>query len=225
MINLAQKRLLKYVVVSLALALIVGCSPLNYPKDTPSKTTDSAPQTTHSSSAPQARDEAKELLLNIMGAAEQGKVINCNFPVKTTVIEDVTSQWGEPEKVDWVSAAKGNYATYSKQAMVFGFNKGSQIFEVRSFDPRLQQLSMAKTKELFGDPAYNAKTKVENGPFYNKKVNGEEIIGYTVGSEYKIEFVFPIPTATDSNPMMDHYLVLYPRGTVNNMADDPGRQW
>lgn len=213
MINLAQKRLLKYVIVSLAFALIVGCSPLNSPKDTPSKTTDSASQTPPSSSAPQTRDEAKELLLNIKGAAEQGKVINCNFPVKTTVIEDVKSQWGEPEKVDWVAAAKGNYATYSKHATVFGFNKGSQIFEVRSFDPKLQQLSLAKTKELFGDPAYNVKTAKEN------------VIGYTVSPDYKIEFVFPLPTANDSNPLMDHYLVLYPRGTVNNMADDPGRQW
>jgi len=25
--------------------------------------------------------------------------------------------------------------------------------------------------------------------------------------------------------MMDHYNVLYPNGTVNEMAGDPGRQW
>ena len=145
--------------------------------------------------------------------AEQGKVINSAFPVQTTVIEDVKSKWGEPDKTEWVAAAKGNYATYSNYALVFGFNKGSQIFEVRSFDKQLQKLSLAKTKEVYGTPAYDV------------KINGEEIIGYTAGQEFKMEFVFPLPTANNSKPMMDHYLVLYPSGTVNNMADDPGRQW
>lgn len=42
---------------------------------------------------------------------------------------------------------------------------------------------------------------------------------------FKIEFVFPLSAANNSNPMMNHYLVLYPAGTVNSMAGDPGRQW
>ena len=145
--------------------------------------------------------------------AEQGKVINCDFPVKTTALENVKSQWGEPDKSEWVPAAKGTYVTFSKHAMVFGLNKGSQIFEVRSLDKQLQQLSLTKTKEVYGAPAYDV------------KVNGEEIIGYTAGQEFKMEFVFPLATGSNSNPMMDHYLVLYPQGTVNSMANDPGRQW
>ena len=62
-------------------------------------------------------------------------------------------------------------------------------------------------------------------PIYKAETNGQEIIGYTAGTDFKLEFVFPVPTDDNPNPMMDHYNVLYPRGTVNNMADDPGRQW
>lgn len=75
--------------------------------------------------------------------AEEGKVINSDFPVKTIVIEDIIAKWGQPDKTDWVPAAKGNYSTYENGAIVFGFNKGSQIFEVRSFDKRLQELSLS----------------------------------------------------------------------------------
>ncbi|KUO70979.1 MAG: hypothetical protein APF81_13575 [Desulfosporosinus sp. BRH_c37] len=218
MIMLARRKTLKWMIAALSIILVVGCSPSNSQSANPSAQPGSASQTSPSpspspSSPATQTDTTKELLINMRQLAEQGKVINSDFPVKTTVLENVTSKWGEPDNTEWVAAAKGTYATYLKQAMVFGFNKGSQIFEVRSFDKQLQKLSLAKIKEVYGAPAYDV------------KVNGEEIIGYTAGQEYKIEFVFPLATTSNSNPMLDHYLVLYPRGTVNSMADDPGRQW
>ena len=216
MIISSKKIFFKYMIATLALTMLLGCSPSNPQNSNPSnssKPIDSASQTPPSSSANQTTDSAKELLQNIKQLAEQGKVMNSVFPVKTTAMENVKSQWGEPEKTEWVAAAKGNYATYSYHAIVFGFNKGTQIFEVRSFDKQLQNISLTKTKEVFGTPAYDV------------KVNGEEIIGYTAGQEFKIEFVFPQPTSGNSDPVIDHYLVLYPQGTVNSMADDPGRQW
>jgi len=216
MIISSKKIFFKYMIATLALTMLLGCSPSNPQNSNPSnssKPIDSASQTPPSSSANQTTDSAKELLQNIKQLAEQGKVMNSVFPVKTTAMENVKSQWGEPEKTEWVAAAKGNYATYSNHAIVFGFNKGTQIFEVRSFDKQLQNISLTKTKEVFGTPAYDV------------KVNGEEIIGYTAGQEFKIEFVFPQPTSGNSDPVIDHYLVLYPQGTVNSMADDPGRQW
>jgi len=112
-----------------------------------------------------------------------------------------------------VAAAKGRYATYSSHNVVFGINKGDQIFEVRSSDSRLKGITLAEAKTVLGTPAYNAES------------NGQEIIGYTTNSEFKVEMVFPQPTSEDPNPVIDHYNVLYPSGTVNSMADDPGRQW
>lgn len=199
---------LQWVIATLALMFVVGCSSAG-----PSTKTNSVSQTAPPSLATETTDTTNDLLIKMKQLAEDGKVINSTFYVKTTVMEDVKSKWGEPDKSEWIAAAKGIYATYSKQAIVFGFNKGSQVFEVRSFDKQLQKLSLAKTKEVYGTPALDV------------NVNGEKIIGYTAGQEFKMELVFPLPTAIDANPMMDHYLVLYPRGSVNNMANDPGRQW
>ena len=153
------------------------------------------------------------MLLNMMKLAKQGKIINCDFPAKTTNIETIIKTWGQADKTVYVASAKGSYATYKNHNTVFGFNKGEQVFEVRSFDTQLEVLSLAKVKEVFGTPVFDSKT------------SNQEIIGYTAGTEFKFEMVFSRPTSDNPNPVMDHYNVLYPRGTVNSMAGDPGRQW
>jgi hypothetical protein len=153
------------------------------------------------------------LLSKMMSLSKQGKIINCNFAVKTTNIDEVEKVWGKADQTDGVAAAKGQYVTYSKYNVVFGFNKGGQIFEVRSNNSQLKGITLTAAKEVLGTPAYDA------------KVNGQEIIGYRVNSSFKLELVFPQPTKSKPYPVIDHYNVLYPEGTVNSMADDPGRQW
>ncbi|ETI69806.1 M56 family metallopeptidase [Neobacillus vireti] len=182
----------------------------NTTQDKTSKATASNNNTAASSSN---GDTQRKLLSSIMQLAKQGKIINSEFPVKTTVIEDVEKKLGNPDKVDWVPNAKGNYAVFSKDNVVFGFNKGSRIFEARSFDKKLNELSLSMVKKVFGTPAYDVKSK------------DEEIIGYVANSEYKILLVFPKTSNSNPDPVMDHYSVLYPKGTVNNMSNDPGRQW
>jgi beta-lactamase regulating signal transducer with metallopeptidase domain len=161
----------------------------------------------------QSTDSNKVLLLNMIQLAKQGKIINCDFAAKTTNMGTIMKAWGQADKTVYVASAKGNYATYAYHNVVFGFNKGEQVFEVRSFDTQLKGLSLAKVKEVFGTPAFDSKT------------SGQEIIGYTASTEFKIEMVFSRPASNNPNPVMDHYNVLYPSGTVNSMAGDPGRQW
>lgn len=153
------------------------------------------------------------LLAKMMSRAKQGKINSIDFAVKTTNIDEVEKVWGKADKTDWVAAAKGQYSTYSKYNVVIGFNKGGQIFEVRSNSNQLMGITLDAAKEVLGTPAYDA------------KVNGQEIIGYRANSSFKLELVFPQPTNSKPNPVIDHYNVLYPEGTVNSMADDPGRQW
>ncbi|MBM7871361.1 hypothetical protein JOC70_002859 [Clostridium pascui] len=237
--SLFRKKSITWSILALFLTLIVGCSSikssLNNNKnndsnktevsnntdvksegaiDKPSPNNSVTTNSENSSNKPIKQDSSQKILLDsIKNLAKVGKIINCDFQVKSNVIEDVEKNWGRADKTDWVPKAKGNYATYSKYNIAFGFNKGSQIFEARSFDSRLKQISLSMLKKDFGTPEYDV------------KYNGEEIIGYTVGEEFKVLFVFPQPTKNSNDPLMDHYSVLYPRGTVNNMADDPGRQW
>jgi hypothetical protein len=182
-------------------------------KSSASNTTASPDTNNNSADNSSQEDSQKALLANMIQLAKQGKIINSEFGVKTTVIDTVEKKLGKPDKVDWVPEAKGNYATFSKYNVAFGFNKGMQIFEARSFDSRLRNLSLSMVKKVYGTPAYDV------------KANGEEIIGYTAGQEYKILLVFPSPSNDRKDPYMSHYSVLYPRGTVNSMANDPGRQW
>lgn len=162
---------------------------------------------------PKQENPNKELLTNILNLAKGGKIINSDFAAKSNIIDDVKAQLGEPDSSNWIADAKGTYDAYSNHAVAFGHNKGSQLFEVRSFDNKIKEISLNDLKEVFGTPDYDV------------TVSGEEIIGYIVNNEFKLLFVFQEPTNATSNPKLDHYSVLYPRGTVNYMADDPGREW
>lgn len=232
MITSFRKTTLKWALAALALSLVVGCSSTTSQQNSVSDQQNSdgnsaaaangntssgnsnSPSGSSSTSSPTLVSQAaRTLLSNMKQAAQQGRVINSNFPVKSVTIEDVEKSLGPADSTDYVAAAKGRYATFSSHQLVFGINKGEQIFEVRSFDNRLSGISLADVKAVFGTPAYDA------------TVSGQEIIGYTAGSSYKIELVFPQPTSAQPNPVMDHYSVLYPAGTVNSMAEDPGRQW
>ncbi len=172
-----------------------------------SETSASVPR---SLSAPQ---ENKDLLISIQKEARQGRVIDCEFPVEAKCIEDVQKVWGKEDKSEYVASAKGTYAVYNKKNMVFGFNKGSQLFEVRTFDSRLKDITMAEVKDVFGKPSHD----VFSG--------SEEILGYVVTEKYKLLLVFANAKTDGENAKLDHYLVFYPQGTVNFMADDPGREW
>jgi hypothetical protein len=222
-----KKLLFDIIIVSLVLMMMAGCSGKTAPdassstaSGTSSVSSNPASEVSSAASLPASStvssavpvDNTKTLLTQMMDSAKKGKIIDCEFPVKTTVIEDVTKKWGEANKTEYIASAKGNYATFTKHKVAFGFNKGSQIFEARTFDSALNTISMSKVKELYGKPAYTSDSKTES------------ILGYTAGKEFKILLVF---TKSDSKTdlALDHYSVFYPDGTVNTMADDPGRQW
>nr|WP_319487362.1 YjgB family protein [uncultured Caproiciproducens sp.] len=206
-----------------ALAVFTGCSNPNSSSSQQSSSAASvssaaAPSSAASvaSSTPESSqpiDAQTTLLQLIMKTAKQGKVINSDFAVKSNVIEDVQDKWGKEDKSEYIAAAKGTYATYAKKGVAFGFNKGSQIFEVRSFDSQIQAITLSKAQEIFGKPDHDAAS------------GSERIIGYVVSKEYKILMVFPDSKANGEDAKLDHYSVFYPDGTINMMADDPGRQW
>jgi len=230
MILSLKKILISSMALVLALASLAGCSKSNAASSSvssgPEKVAESSSLASSNSSSAssiaadpsstvsQSQDDTQQnLLTSMQKAAEQGKVIECEFPVKTKTIEDVEAKWGKEDKSEYIASAKGTYAVYNKQNITFGFNKGSQLFEVRSYDSQLKSISLSKVKDVLGKPDHDVKSGTE------------EIIGYVINSDYKILMVFPNPTTSGEDPKLDHYSVFYPRGTVNMMADDAGRQW
>jgi hypothetical protein len=173
-----------------------------------------AEKATESSKSDKSAGKAQiNLLQGIKLLADQGRIINSEFPVRATVIETVKNKWGVPDKEEYIAAAKGTYVTYAKQKAVFGFNKGSQIFDVRSYDTRLSQITMSDVKNVLGQP--------DNIHHYNT----EDMLVYNLGDDYQLLFIFPEATQQNPNPVLNHYNVFYPDGSVNSMADDPGLKY
>lgn len=172
-------------------------------------------------------DSALLLLLNIGQFASEGKVWGNPFAAKTSTVSSVETAWGKPDSTEYVALANGTYASYDSRHTVFGFNKQGQIFEVRSYDSSLSDITASEVKEAFMAP-----------PVYTKEYNGQVIFGYHAGPDFNVEFVFSPKVGDltvfgyslgasfnafspkDTDLILDHYNVLYPKGT-----DAPGRNW
>lgn len=207
-----RKTVLLTTLLALFLVILAGCTADKDKKESSEQMEQTVPKTHQTSTNDQESENQSQvsLLREIQQLAEQGKIINSEFPVKTTVIESVKEKWGTPDKEEYIAAAKGTYITYSKRDVVFGFNKGSQIFDVRSFDKRLNQITISDVEDTLGKP--------ENVHHFA----GEELLVYKAGEDYQLLFIFPKASKDNPAPGLDHYNIFYPPGSVNSMADDPG---
>ncbi|WP_315066225.1 DUF4309 domain-containing protein [uncultured Clostridium sp.] len=225
-----NKKLTLVAVIVLSLTIVAGCSNVNKSSNDKTnniqgndKVLDSSnaqsesednSDTTKDNETKKSEDNSENAILNdIKTRAQDGKIINSDYQAGTSNIQEVEEKLGKEDKSEWVADAKGNYSTYSKNNVVFGSNKGGRIFEIRSFDQRLNQISLSMVEDFFGTPPHDVTS------------DGEKIIGYVSGEDFKILFVFKAPSDNNSDPKLDHYSVLYPKGTVNSMASDKGREW
>lgn len=137
-----------------------------------------------------------------LGLAKQGKVRGIPFSVDSSVLDNVESVWGKPSQED--VAGPGIYATYRTKNVAFGFNKGMQIFDVRSYATQFKHLSLADVISVLGAPG--------DTRYYGQ----QKILLYPAGPDYQLLWVFS--ASKTSNPLVDHVSVFCPRDTVNSMA-------
>ena len=138
-------------------------------------------------------------LKELLALAKKGKVPGISFAAHTDLIDDVEKAWGKADKTE--AAGKGLYATYSKKNAVIGFNKGSQIYDVRSSDPKLQTLTLKQIEQTLGKPSDTTK-------------NGDDAIySYKANDQFQLKFIIP-----QSSGKVDHISVYSPKDSVNNMA-------
>lgn len=147
-------------------------------------------------------------LSNIKSHAIKGQVINSSYKLGDS-INSVIEKLGKPSSESYVESAKGDYFRFDSNNLIFGCNKGEQIFEIRSLDKSLDELKLNNVENFFGKPDYNVTTKLN-----------EKIIGYKISEKFKILFVFD-----NKNLKLKHYSVLYPELTKNSMAGSGGREW
>lgn len=200
---------LQYILLSILMSVIVltGCNN-NQNANEKNVNNDKSIDNNNSIADKKMTTSETKILSNIKDSANDGKVINSDFRLGDT-IGTVIDSLGEPSERNYVKSAKGDYFTFSKNNIVFGCNKGEEIFEVRSFDKDLNTVTFDDVQSFFGKPAYKTNTKFN-----------EKIIGYEINKKFKILFVFD-----DKSLNLKHYSVLYPKLTSNSMLGDLGREW
>jgi hypothetical protein len=202
------KRIAKICFIPCLLALLVGCSndqetqtPTTSPKHPPSineLTNPTNPSTPPFNSQPNSSNPKHTTLIQeIVTLAKVGTVKNCSFPASTTVIDEVMLYWGEPDQEDFV--AGNRYFSFTSHGIVFGVNKGEQIFDVRSYSKEIQQITFDEVEKVLGKP-----DNVHSN-------SGDKIWVYNVNEKFQLKFV-------GSKSTIDHISVFYPAGAKNQMA-------
>ncbi|WP_256721942.1 YjgB family protein [Paenibacillus odorifer] len=181
-------------------------SPASTPAATaPETAPETAPAATSSPTEPDKdstssnSQNSDKQLKELFELAKKGKVPGVKYAAHTGLIDEVEADWGKPDQQE--SAGKGIYATYTDKHVVFGFNKGSLIFDVRSSDSALQKLTLKQIEATLGKPD-------------DTKVNGEDkIYTYQANDQYQLKFIIPSSTGT-----VDHISVFSEQDSFNNMA-------
>jgi len=158
---------------------------------TPHESTDLKPK----ENAPKPKEvnlATSQLLNEIMDGARKGTVKDCPFNAFDSTMEQVKLEWGEPDKVD--AAGHGLYATYTKRNVVLGYNKASEVFDVRSYTNNLKEISDQMVVKAFGQPA-----EVNDN-------NNETIYVYKVNQDIQLKLIIP-----KSSKTIDHISVFHPK--------------
>ncbi|MEK4824215.1 polysaccharide deacetylase family protein [Niallia sp. FSL W8-0951] len=111
----------------------------------------------------------------LVEAANRGMTDTSSFNIFTSTIEQVISQWGEPDQTDQVG--EGYYAIYKDKDTVFGYTAKGDIYDIRSNKKRLNRLSLSDLKKKIGEPA-----EIRVG-------NGEQIIVYNLSEDVQLKFI------------------------------------
>lgn len=143
--------------------------------------------------------EVSELIGSIYNLAKEGKVEGSDYAAHDSLFDEIEKALGKPDSNE--SAGKGIYATYKDRGVTFGYNKGMVVFDVRSYSPKLKQISLKDLEVALGTPE-------------EKTVSGSDTIyTYEVNKQYQLKFAI-----TKSSGKVDHISVYSAADTKNNMA-------
>jgi hypothetical protein len=132
-------------------------------------------------------------------AARHGEAVGIPFKDREN-LGVVNRAWGQGKSA---AAGAGIYVTFAAHHAAFGINQGVQIFDVRSFAPSLDRITLADVEAVLGPPGLV------------RRADGTTIDLYTAGPTFQLLWVFS-GTATTVN----HVDVVWPRGTINLMAQN-----
>lgn len=141
---------------------------------------------------------------SIDAAAMKGQLVGLPYVSGKSTVDEIETAWGQP--TSQTSAGAGIYASFSAHNAAFGFNKGEQLFDLRSYAPNLHPITVASVEQVLGRPGAIH--------YYGEQT----ILMYPAGPNYQLQWVFDAPTAGSTTPHLDHISVFSPQATVDSMA-------
>lgn len=209
MIKSFKKGSYRWSILGLATIVVIGGIALTTARSTNAQTSLAAPISSDSSSStasPDTNVNKQDPIDSILELAQVGKVKGSEFAAKSSLIDQVKAAWGQPDQEN--PAGDGIYATYSDRAVTFGYNKGNQIYDVRSYDKDLQLITLSQVKSKMGQATTD------------NIVQQEEILTYELNEQFQLKFIFTLPEQEQGDAVLDHIAVISNQAATNLMADN-----
>lgn len=141
--------------------------------------------------------KVNELLEKIFTSSQKGQIPNTPFIAGETPIKDVIDTWRKPQTIDYTSV--GTFANYPDQYTSIGYEL-SQVFDIRSFHPALQDIHLEDITNYAGEP--------DDIKYYEDSTTKQQIIIYYVNSTFHLKWVLVKSNDTDQNPKVHHISVV-----------------
>jgi peptidoglycan-N-acetylglucosamine deacetylase len=206
-----------WILVFFSLIILVSCSP--GPDTSSSKNNNESNHQEDKKSDPPPKEESKPsetFPKQIRDLALNGKGLNSEFTLKTN-IQKVYENWGDPDYTDKYN--EYFYAMYEKRDITFGFYENGEIFDIRSYDDKLQSLTYDQIMSALGEPTDT------------KRVNDESIYVYKLNEDIELKFIIPnksgtvdhtsvfLTKKTDDTSDINTDYILEIKGTSNNLSE------
>jgi peptidoglycan-N-acetylglucosamine deacetylase len=209
-----------WILVFFSLFILVSCSP--GPDTSSSKSNQESNHQGDKKSDPPTKEESKpseSFPKQIRELALNGKGLNTEFRLKTN-IQRVNENWGDPDYTDKYN--EYFYVTYEQRGITFGFDENGEIFDIRSYDEKLQYLTYDEISSALGEPTDT------------RRVNDESIYVYKLNEEIELKFIIPnksdivdhtsvfLTKKNDDTSNINKDYILEIKGSSNNLSE---KEW
>ncbi|MDQ0971179.1 peptidoglycan/xylan/chitin deacetylase (PgdA/CDA1 family) [Neobacillus niacini] len=206
-----------WILVFFYFIILVSCSP--GPDTSSSKSNEEPNHQEDIISDPPTKDESKpseSFPKQIRDLALNGKGLNSEFTLKTN-IQRIYENWGNPDYKDKYN--ENFYVTYEQRGITFGFYENGEIFDIRSYDDKLQSLTYDEISAALGEPTDT------------RSVNDESIYVYKLNEEMELKFIIPnksgrvdhtsvfLTEKIDDTSNINKDYILEIKGTSNNLSE------
>ena len=139
----------------------------------------------------------EELVKEIVSLSKKGKVIEAPFISGQSDRDEVTSQWGEAKET--TKTDSGDYMKFPDHHVTVGYLDDA-IFDIRSFDSKIQGIRLNDIKKYSGEP--------DETKYYKDESHNQAILIYHVNASYQLKWILPKSTDENPNPAVDHVSVV-----------------